>query len=99
MGPPLGLASLLHGIVVLIGIYSSAIYISQDAKLRQSFRHVAIRESKLLDSIGTAHMEKEIERKVKVLVGRNQDTINEETGIHSSETEEDMSYPRESQGR
>jgi hypothetical protein len=35
-------------------------------------------------------MEKEIERRVKVLVARNQDTINEETGIHSSETEEDM---------
>jgi hypothetical protein len=92
--PPLGLASVslmgLSSYLILIGIYSSAIYISEDAKLRQSIRNVAIRESKLLDSIGTAHMEKEIERKVKVLVARNQDTINEETGIHSSETEEDM---------
>ena len=56
----MGLASYL----VLIGIYSSAISISEDSRLRSSIRNFAIKEANLLDSIGTAHMEQEIQKKV-----------------------------------
>jgi hypothetical protein len=90
--PPLGLSSVsfvgLSSYLILTGIYSSAVYISQDSKLRQSIRTIAIRESRLLDSIGTAHMEQEIQRRVTTLLKRNQELIEQETGIGSSTSEE-----------
>jgi hypothetical protein len=91
--PPFGLATIsflgLSSYLVLVGIYSSAISLSEDSKLRQSIRNFAI-ESKLLDSIGMAHMEQEIQKRVLAFTKRNQDRMAEETGIQSSLTEEDM---------
>jgi hypothetical protein len=75
---------------MLVGIYSSAISVSEDSKLRQSIKNFAIREPRLLDSIGTAQMEREIEKRIIALAKRNQDIMAEETGIQSSLTEEDM---------
>jgi hypothetical protein len=44
----------------------------------------------LLDSIGTAHMEQEIQKRVIALTRQNEDRMIEVTGIQSSLTEEDM---------
>jgi hypothetical protein len=92
--PPFGLVTAmfigLSCYMVLVGIYSSAISISQDVALRKLVRKTAIEESKLLDSIGTAQMEGEIQRKVIVFAKRNQDKMIEETGIASSLTEEEV---------
>jgi hypothetical protein len=41
-----------------------AISIAKDGNLRQSIRDIAAKESKLLDSVGPAHMEQEIQKKV-----------------------------------
>ena len=92
--PPLGLASVslmgLASYLILIGIYSTAISVSEDSKLRQTIRSLTTKESKLLDSIGTAHMELEIQRRVLKITQLNQDRLVEESGIQSSLTEEDM---------
>jgi hypothetical protein len=92
--PPFGLATIsflgLSSYFVLVGIYSSALSVSEDSKLRQSIRNFAINESRLLDSIGTAQMEREIEKKVIALTKRNEDALLQETGIQSSLTEEDV---------
>jgi hypothetical protein len=92
--PPFGLATIsflgLASYLVLVGIYSSAISVSMDSKLRESIRNFATKESRLLDSIGTAQMEREIEKRVIELTKRNQDLMVEETGISSSLTEEDV---------
>jgi hypothetical protein len=92
--PPFGLVTIsfmgLSSYFLLLGVYSSAISVSEDSKLRQSIRTFAVRESRLLDSIGTAHMEQEIQKRVIELTKQNQDRIVEETGIQSSLTEEDM---------
>jgi hypothetical protein len=92
--PPFGLATVsfigLSAYLVLLGIYSSAISVSEDSKLRQSIRTFAIKESRLLDSIGMAQMEQQIHRKVIEFTKQNQDKMAEETGIQSSLTEEDM---------
>jgi len=58
-----------------VGVYSSAISVSEDSKLRQSLRSFAIRESKFLESIGTAHMEQEIQKKIIDFTKRNQDRM------------------------
>ena len=73
-----------------MGIYSSAISVAQDSELRQSIRGVAIKDSRLLDSIGVAQMEHQIQKTVIALAKQNQDRIREASGIESSLTEEDM---------
>ena len=91
--PPFGLASVLFvglsSYLLFIGIYSSAISVSQDSKLRQSIRTIAIKESKLLDTIGSAHMEQEIHRRV-ASVTKESEKMAEETGIESSLSEEEI---------
>jgi hypothetical protein len=82
----MGLASYM----VLVGIYSSAISVSEDSKLRQSIRTVALEETKLLDSIAMAQMEQQIQNRVIEIAKRNQDTMAEETGIQSSLSEDEM---------
>jgi hypothetical protein len=92
--PPFGLATIsfmgLSAYLILVGISSSAISIAEDSKLRQSIRKFAIDESKLLDSIGSAQMEQQIEKKVIMMTKEHQDSMTEETGIQSSLTEDDM---------
>src|SRR5215208_5525316 len=66
--PPLGLASVsfvgLSSYLILMGIYSSAISMSEDVKLRRAIRKSAVDESKLLVGVGSAQMEQKIEKKV-----------------------------------
>jgi predicted nucleic acid-binding protein/DNA-binding protein Fis len=92
--PPFGLATAsfigLSSYLVLVGIYSSAISLAEDSKLRQSIRSIAIKESRLLDSIGMAQMEQQIQKKVIEFTKQNQARMAEESGIQSSLTEEDM---------
>jgi hypothetical protein len=92
--PPFGLATVsfmgLSSYLILVGVYCSAISVSEDFKLRQSIRYLTINESKFLDSIGTAQMEQHIKWKIVEFTKRNQEKIAEETGIQSSLTEEDM---------
>jgi hypothetical protein len=92
--PPFGLVTIsfmgLSAYLILVGIYSSAISVSEDSILRQSIRTIAIKESSLLDSIGMAQMEKQIQKKVVEFTKRNQDMMTEETGIQSSLSEEDV---------
>jgi hypothetical protein len=92
--PPFGIVTVsfmgLSSCLLLLGVYSSAISVSEDSRLRQSVRQFAISESKLLDSIGTAHMEQEIQRRVLILAKQNHDRMVEETGIQSSLTDDDV---------
>jgi hypothetical protein len=99
--PPFGLVTVsfvgLSSYMMVIGLYSSAVSVSEDAKLRQTIRKKAIEESKLLDSIGTAQMGQEIERKVmeierKVMEIAKQDSGNLEieTGVKPSLNEYEM---------
>jgi hypothetical protein len=68
----------------------SAVSVAEDSTLHQSIRSFAVKESKLLDSIGIAPMEEEIQKRVLELTKQNQDSMVEEFGIQSSLTEEDM---------
>jgi hypothetical protein len=92
--PPFGLVTIsfvgLASYLVLVGIYSSAISISQDANLRREIRHLAIRESKLLDNIGTAQLEQEIVKRVVTIAKKHSSSIIEKTGVQPSLSEDDM---------
>ncbi len=78
---------LLASYLFTVGLYSSAIAVSQDSSLRQSIRASLL---ELVNNIGTAQMEQEIERRVLKVGREQQDVLSEQSGIESSLTEEDM---------
>jgi signal transduction histidine kinase len=92
--PPLGLASVsfvgLSSYLILMGIYSSAISMSGDVKLRQTIRKSAIDESKLLVGIGSGQMEQKIEKKVIEMAKDQAASMMNQTGVQLSLTERDM---------
>ena len=77
--PPFGLATIsfvgLSSYLILVGIYSSAISISQDAKLRQTIKKMTVEESKLLDSIASVEVEKQIVNNVLSTIKANQEEM------------------------
>src|ERR671917_273025 len=92
--PPFGLASVsftgLSCYLIYTGLYSSAISVSQDVGLRQSIRKSAIKEVKFLESMGTAQMENELQNRVLTTAKKASDSMEEESGLESSMTEDDM---------
>jgi hypothetical protein len=92
--PPYGLASIsyigLSCYMIYSGLYSSAITVSQDIALRNSIRKSVTEQSKLLDSIGTAQMQQELESRVLTISKKVSDKMEEETGVETSMTLEDM---------
>lgn len=78
---------LLASYLFTVGLYSSAIAVSQDTSLRTSIRASLL---ELVDNIGTAQMQQEIERRVLKVAREQQDVLTEGSGIESSLTEEDM---------
>jgi hypothetical protein len=82
-----------HSVVLLasymftIGLYSSAIAVSQDSSLRTSIRASLL---EIVDKIGTAQMEQEIERRVLKVVKEQQEVLTDRSGIESSLTEDGM---------
>jgi hypothetical protein len=100
--PPFGFATIssygLGSYLILLGLYLSALSISQDENLRNMIKSSTLSESKFLHSIGTSASERE-----KVLVStvldktkRKQEEIRKDIGIGTSLTEEDVKeYVRE----
>jgi hypothetical protein len=92
--PPYGLASVsfigLSCYLIYTGLYSSAVIVSQDTGLRQSIRRSVTEQSKLLHSIGTAHMEQELQSRVLTVAKKISDTMIEETGVKASMTENEI---------
>jgi hypothetical protein len=91
--PPFGLTSIcfmvLATYLVFLGVYSSATSVSEDSRLRQTIRKIALRESQFLDAIGTAQMEQELQRRVIAIYGNTKNSMLNETGISSSVDEND----------
>lgn len=89
--PPFGLANVsfvgLSSFLILIGVYHSAISVAHDTKLRKSIKNSVLKDSKLLDSIGSAQMIKEIENKAINATKANADLLAEQSGIEPSLTD------------
>ena len=89
--PPFGLASIsavgLSSYLILVGLYYSAISLSNDVKLRRTIMESALLESKFLDSIGKAYMEQEIKSKVIDVAKKQKINITNESGFSPSLTD------------
>jgi len=75
--PPYGLITEafipLGAFLLLVGMYTSAVNVSQDGELRRDFRRSAIAQLNLLRTIGIAQMEKELIKNFKLAEKRNPD--------------------------
>ena len=94
--PPFGLASVsfigLSCYLIYTGLYSSAISVSQDANLRQSIRRAAIEEVKFVESMGSAYMEQELQKKVLAIAKKSSDMMTEDTGFEPSLSDDEMKH-------
>lgn len=91
--PPFGLVTVsfmgLASYLMLIGIYYSAMSVSQDVKLRTTIRRFAVDELRLLHNIGSAELRVKLENQMNDIITKNQAMMLEETGVQSSVSEED----------
>lgn len=92
--PPFGLANVsfvgFSSFMILIGLYYSAVSVAHDGKLRKFIKESALSRSKLLGSIGTAQMHRDIEEHVVSVTRRSANTMREESGIESTLDENEI---------
>jgi hypothetical protein len=93
--PPFGLPTVSlvgpFSFLLFIGLHRSAISTAEDSKLRSSIKVSARQELKLLDSIGTAEMERKLEKKVLEATKLNAQNLMQESGIEPTLTKEEIS--------
>jgi hypothetical protein len=93
--PPFGIASLsfsgLACYLLLIGLYSTAVTLSQHAQLRKSIRSsINEQHSKLMDGIGMSELQREIDKRVTPLVQRHVEQMNMEAALDFTISEEEV---------
>ena len=95
--PPYGLATMsfygLSSFLILVGLYASAVSVSQDSNLRRLMMRLATNEMNMLRSMGIAHREAELWKRVdklKHIVEGEEKELKERTGVESSLDEKDL---------
>jgi hypothetical protein len=95
--PPFGVAAQSIGALatymIFTGIYSTAISISLNMKLRQSIKRLALQETSLLSSIGTAQMDSEVRNvvnKMKDVIKTEENQLAQNAGVEANITQNDM---------
>lgn len=90
--PPYGLSTFLFfalsSYMVLAGVYGSAISLAEDSRLRKTVRNFV--ETKLLDDIGLASVQKEIYDRSSRLFKEYKDELFENEGLNTSLTENEI---------
>lgn len=81
---------LISSYLFALGFYASAIFLTQDIELRRSIKKTARRESEVLISTGTPHLEQEIERRVLASAQKEEEFLTERSGITPSLTSNEM---------
>ena len=91
--PPFGILTIsiagMASYLVFVGIYGSAVTMTENSKLRTEIRK-AVTEFKFLDSISSAQLENQIEKEVVAVSKNFRDKLLEETGIHLDMDEGDV---------
>ena len=86
--PPFGLLTIsflgLASYLTYVGIYSSALSVANDVQLRRIIRKSVEQQSDLLDNIGSAEMERQLQNRVLLLTKDIPNEMTEETGIEPS---------------
>ncbi len=92
--PPFGTVSVafvpVAAILIYFGLFSSAVSVAHDTSLRREVKSSIIKKTQLLDSIGTAQMQKEIERNVAEIIRNKSHIFVDETGVDPSLSEDEI---------
>ena len=76
--------------LIYVGLYASALTVSQDTTMRLTIRKSITEQAKFLDSMGSAQMEQELHSTVMKIAKKHSDVLTEKTGVDSSMTENDL---------
>jgi hypothetical protein len=86
--PPFGIATVtamgISAYLVMIGLYTSTVSMSQDTELRRSIRRLAKSQTRLFDSMVLAESGKEIEKRVLELIKKQSLEMETRTGIETA---------------
>lgn len=92
--PPFGISTItvmgLSAYLVVNGIYMSTISLAQDSELRRSIRRVARTQSNLFDSVVTAEIEQEIEKRVMQVIRTQSAEMENETGVQPTLNDQEI---------
>jgi hypothetical protein len=92
--PPFGLVAMsfvgISAYMMFVGLYSAAISVSADIKLRQYIRQGVLMDARLLESIGTAQMESEMIKRAMKMRKELSEIAVQESGAHPSYDEKDI---------
>jgi hypothetical protein len=92
--PPYGLPNVsfvgLAAFLILAGLHHSAISVAHDLRLRQLIKNSALRESRLLGSMGSAQMAQDLQNKIISVTKKNAHVMEQESGTQPSLTDDDI---------
>ena len=92
--PPLGLMTAcfvgLSSFLLLVGTYSAAVSVSNDARIRKAIRTSVEKESQLIGHIADAEMQIRLNAKVYSMMNKLTKRLQEDTQVESSLTDEDI---------
>ena len=93
--PPFGITTLMYlglsSYLLLIGLYSTAVSLSEHAQLRKSIRNsIDQQHYRLLDNIGMSELQKEIDKRITPVIQRNAEQMNMQTAIDLPVSEEEI---------
>lgn len=93
--PPFGIVTLLFSglsaYLLLIGLYSTAVSLSQHAQLRKSIRKsIDEQDFKLLDHLGMSEVQRDIDKRITPLIKRYSEQMKAETAVDLSVSEEEV---------
>ena len=93
--PPFGITTLMYSglssYLLLIGLYSTAVSLSEHAQLRKSIRNsIDLQHSRLIDHIGMSELQKELDKRITPLIQRHAEQMNMQTAIDLPVSEEEI---------
>ena len=93
--PPFGIVTLsllgLSSYLLLVGLYSTAVLLSQHAQLRKTIRNsIDEQHSRLIDGIGMSELQREMDKKIAPLIQRYAEQMNMQTMLDLTVTEEEV---------
>jgi hypothetical protein len=92
--PPYGLPNVsfvgLAAFLILVGLHHSAISVAQDSRLRQLIKNSALKESKLLGSMGSAQMTQDLQNKIVGVAKENAQLMEQKSGTEPSLSDEEI---------
>jgi hypothetical protein len=86
--PPFGIVTVtamgISAYLIVIGLYTSTVSMSQDTELRRYIRRLATSQTRLFDSMVSAESGKEIEKRVLELIKKQSLEMETRTGVETS---------------